>query len=172
MSWCLTLGSGPDSRRLHLGEGCTQTYTGAIISAGHHFRTWSCESVNRGTTKLYAHFIRDLTSVSPENSFLSFWSPSQHKEIFKKASRYKRPSKLKLYRMQWAHSTTIESDFFFFSSSHSHLSSTFENRNPCVNTSSWSSPPRGGRGGENVKTKKECIGMSGIVMAETQLRGI
>lgn len=115
MSWCLTLGSGPDSRRLHLGEGCTQTYTGAIISAGHHFHTWSCESVNRGTTKLYAHFIRDLTSVSPENSFLSFWSPSQHKEIFKKASRYKRPSKLKLYRMQWAHSTTIESDFFFFS---------------------------------------------------------
>lgn len=60
--------------------------------------------------------------------------------------------------------------FFFFRSSHSHLSSIFENRNPCVEYLLLILSSH--REKKKVKTKKECIGMSGIVTAETQLMGI
>lgn len=130
MSWCLTLSSGPDSCRLHLGEDCTQTNTGAIISAGHYF-TPGVVKVWIEAPQNYMHFIQDLTSLSPENIFVSFWSPPQHQEIFKETSRHKRPCELMLYIMQWAQIDPC-SDFFFFSSSHSHLSPIVENRNPCV----------------------------------------
>lgn len=56
---------------------------------------------NKGTTKLYTYFCPGFNKSSSIEWFSV--SPPQHTETFKKAPRYKRPSKLKLYRIQLAH---------------------------------------------------------------------
>lgn len=95
MSLRLMLASGPDpAHRLHRGEDWTQTLTGVTMSVqstlATTFRPRVTASVNKGTTKLYAHFAQDLINLPPKNGFIS--PPLQHSETFKEAPSYKRAS--------------------------------------------------------------------------------
>lgn len=123
-----------------------------------HLELLKCEQRHH---KIICSFYSGFNKFSPENSLVSFWPPPQHTDIFKKASRYKRPSKLKLSKMQWTQTDPVV--VIFLSSPHIHLSPFLKTEILALSTSSWSSPPTGKK---KVK-KKKCIGMSGIVMGVT-----